>query len=127
MGRILVADDDANIQAVLRYRLEAAGHRVLLASDGAETLDLIASEAPDAIVLDLMMPIIDGIQVLETLAADDHLNRIPVLVLTARVDKAAEVRLYGKPVMEKPFSPREVTERIENLLALAPSIPLAEL
>jgi DNA-binding response OmpR family regulator len=127
MGRILVADDDPNIQAVLRYRLEAAGHSVIVASDGSETLDLIAAQAPDAIILDLMMPIIDGIQVLETLAADESLGRIPVLVLTARVDKAAEVGIFGKPVMEKPFSPREVTERIDALLGAEEGIPLAEL
>lgn len=116
MSRILVADDDVNIQAVLRYCLEASGHAVLTASDGAETLEVIATETPDAVVLDLMMPVIDGIEVLETLSSDGTLSRIPMLILTARVDKTDAVRVYGKPVVEKPFSPRDVALQIENML-----------
>ena len=119
MGRILVADDDVNIQAVLRYCLEASGHSVLTASDGAETLEVIASETPDAVVLDLMMPVIDGIEVLETLSSEGTLGAIPMLILTARVDKTEEVRVFGKPGVKKPFSPRDVAQRIEDMLVPA--------
>lgn len=119
MGRILVADDDVNIQAVLRYCLEASGHAVLTASDGAETLDVIEAETPDAVVLDLMMPVIDGIEVLEKLSSEGNLERIPLLILTARVDKTEEVRVFGKPVVEKPFSPRDVAQQIEDMLVPA--------
>jgi CheY-like chemotaxis protein len=116
MTRILVVDDDVNIQAVLRYRLEAAGHDVVTAADGAEALQMIEADAPDAVVLDLMMPLMDGIEVLERMAREPALARIPVLVLTARVDKIDTVRSYGTVVVQKPFSPRDVTERIADML-----------
>lgn len=119
MGRILVADDDVNIQAVLRYCLEASGHAVLTASDGAETLEVINAETPDAVVLDLMMPVIDGIEVLEALSTEGTLDQIPLLILTARVDKKDEVRVFGKTVVEKPFSPRDVARQIEDMLVPA--------
>jgi DNA-binding response OmpR family regulator len=116
MTRILVVDDDVNIQAVLRYRLEAAGHSVVTAADGAEALEVISTNPPDAVVLDLMMPLVDGIEVLEQMAKDASMKKIPVLVLTARVDKIDAVRSYGTAVVQKPFSPRDVTERIEDMI-----------
>jgi DNA-binding response OmpR family regulator len=116
MTRILVVDDDVNIQAVLRYRLEAAGHIVLTAADGAEALAVMKAERPDAVVLDLMMPRVDGIEVLDQMAREPILQSTPVLVLTARVDKIEAVRSYGTVVMQKPFSPRDVTERIADML-----------
>ena len=127
MARILVVDDDVNIQAVLRYRLEAAGHQVVTAGDGAEALERIQSEPPDAVILDLMMPLVDGIEVLESMAKSTSLEKIPVLVLTARVDKIDAVSAYGTAVVQKPFSPRDVTERVEELLSNDPAIPTAEL
>jgi two-component system alkaline phosphatase synthesis response regulator PhoP len=127
MSRILVVDDDVNIQAVLRYRLEAAGHTVITAADGAEALERITADDPDAIILDLMMPLVDGIEVLEMMAKDSTLNKIPVLVLTARVDKIDAVQAYGTAVVQKPFSPRDVTERVEELLSQRRTIPAAEL
>lgn len=119
---ILVVDDDVNIQAVLRYRLEAAGHSVVTAADGAEALELISSDAPDAVILDLMMPLVDGIEVLEQMARDASLHAIPVLVLTARVDKIDAARSFGTAVVQKPFSPRDVTERIEDMLDQGPPV-----
>lgn len=119
--RILVVDDDVNIQAVLRYRLEAAGHTVVTAADGAEALEIMHVDPPDAVVLDLMMPLVDGIEVLDQMARDASLKRIPVLVLTARVDKIEAVRSYGTVVVQKPFSPRDVTERIADMLDEEPS------
>jgi CheY-like chemotaxis protein len=116
MTQILVVDDDVNIQAVLRYRLEAAGHTVITAADGAEALTTMRAQRPDAVVLDLMMPLVDGIEVLDKMAQDPSLADIPVLVLTARVDKIEAVRSYGTVVVQKPFSPRDVTERIADLL-----------
>lgn len=127
MARILVVDDDINIQAVLRYRLEAAGHSVITAGDGAEALEKITTSAPDAVILDLMMPLVDGIEVLETMAKNTSLKSIPVLVLTARVDKIEAVTSFGTAVVQKPFSPRDVTERIEDLLDQRRLIPAAEM
>jgi DNA-binding response OmpR family regulator len=127
VSRILVVDDDINIQAVLRYRLEAAGHAVITAGDGAEALERITDGDPDAVILDLMMPLVDGIEVLEAMARDETLKKIPVLVLTARVDKIDAVTAFGTAVVQKPFSPRDVTERVEDLLSQRKAIPAAEL
>ena len=118
MARILVADDHAHILTALRHGLEPRGHEVITASTGAEALALIASERPQAIVLDLVLPDIDGIDVLRSLAADRQLGRIPLLVLTGRVDRAPEAEAFGKPVVEKPFSVRDLTQRLEAMVAI---------
>jgi DNA-binding response OmpR family regulator len=117
MARVLVADDDPAIVSVVRYRLERDGHDVTTALDGAEALTCIAADRPDAVVLDISMPEVSGIDVLESLAAEPGLCDIPVLVLTARVDQAQLVGRLGCPVMEKPFSPTDLTRRVEALIA----------
>jgi CheY-like chemotaxis protein len=80
---ILVADDDELLRQLLEHRLEADGYRVVTASNGQEALERVRIEQPDLVVLDAMMPVLDGFAVLNTLQDDPELRGIPVLMLTA--------------------------------------------
>jgi CheY-like chemotaxis protein len=80
---ILVADDDELLRQLLEHRLEAGGYRVVTASNGQEALERVRIEQPDLVVLDAMMPVLDGFAVLNTLQDDPELRGIPVLMLTA--------------------------------------------
>jgi two-component system response regulator MprA len=114
---ILVADDDRNLLNMLRRTLSYEGFRVVTAGDGQETLARVEAERPEAIVLDWMMPELDGVQVLARLRADG--NETPILMLTAR--DAIEDRVEGLQVgaddyLVKPFAPTELVARLRALL-----------
>ncbi|MDP3676887.1 MAG: response regulator [Novosphingobium sp.] len=114
-----MADDDAILVEMVRFRLEGAGHKVLCASDGEVALDLARTERPDLIVLDSMMPIVSGPEVLARLKADEQLKAIPVVMLTARKGESDVVAALQSGVDEyltKPFIPRELLVRIDSLL-----------
>src|SRR5258705_10561536 len=95
MATILVVDDEPDIRALIQLNLELDGHPVGLAANGSEALDRVSEEVPDVMLLDLMMPEVDGWQVLETIkaATDLDVNRIPVLMLTAH--DSADDRIRG--------------------------------
>ena len=116
-ARVLITDDDAGIRDLLRDQLEAAGFETKIARDGHEALDRIASFRPDAMVLDLSMPGLDGFGVLQSL--QDQAIRLPVLVLTARHD-ASDVRkavsLGARDYLAKPFTEAQLKARIARLL-----------
>jgi len=116
-ARVLITDDDAGIRDLLRDQLEAAGFETKVARDGHEALDRIASFRPDAMVLDLSMPGLDGFGVLQSL--QDQAVRLPVLVLTARHD-ASDVRkavsLGARDYLAKPFTEAQLKARIARLL-----------
>lgn len=116
-ARVLITDDDAGIRDLLRDQLEAAGFETKVARDGHEALDRIASFRPDAMVLDLSMPGLDGFGVLKSL--QDQAVRLPVLVLTARHD-ASDVRkavsLGARDYLAKPFTEAQLKARIARLL-----------
>ena len=116
-ARVLITDDDAGIRDLLRDQLEAAGFETKVARDGHEALDSIASFRPDAMVLDLSMPGLDGFGVLQSL--QDQAIRLPVLVLTARHD-ASDVRkavsLGARDYLAKPFTEAQLKARIARLL-----------
>lgn len=116
-ARVLITDDDAGIRDLLRDQLEAAGFETKVARDGHEALDRIASFRPDAMVLDLSMPGLDGFGVLQSL--QDQAIRLPVLVLTARHD-ASDVRkavsLGARDYLGKPFTEAQLKARIARLL-----------
>ncbi|MGH7265254.1 MAG: response regulator transcription factor, partial [Candidatus Rokuibacteriota bacterium] len=84
MARILLADDERHIGDMVTFKLTNGGHHVLRAHDGEEALRLAATERPDLLILDVMMPVLDGFQVLRQLKADPALAPIPVIMLTAR-------------------------------------------
>jgi DNA-binding response OmpR family regulator len=115
---VLVVDDEPDILLLHRLNLEAAGHRVVLAADGMVALDRIADDRPDAVVLDVMMPVLDGWGVLERLQGRP--DRPPVIVVsaylsTANVDRARDLGAAG--FLAKPYDPDELVRRVAALLA----------
>lgn len=118
MGTVLVVDDEPDILLLHRLNLEAAGHRVVLAADGITALDRIADERPDAVVLDVMMPALDGWGVLERLRVHD--TPPPVLVVSAKsapTDVQRAKDLGAADYLAKPYDPEELLRRVAALLA----------
>ena len=116
---VLVADDDDDILALVTFRLERAGCRVLRAADGAQALDLARELKPDLAVLDVMMPRLSGLEVARALREDERTRELPVILLTARVrdsDVQAGLEAGATSYVRKPFSPRELWEHVEALL-----------
>ncbi|WP_235451366.1 response regulator transcription factor [Yonghaparkia sp. Root332] len=122
MSRILIVEDEPDVLLLLENRVRGAGHDVQSASDGERGLELALSESPDLIILDWMMPKLDGIEVLERLRADEVGGRIKVLMLTARSQQNDVDRAFAAGANDyivKPFSSRELVERIAILLEAA--------
>lgn len=120
MPTILVADDDELLAALVQFKLEAAGHNVVVAENGAVALEAAERERPDLIVLDAMMPIMTGSEVLTRLKVDSALAMIPVIMLTARrnqEDVAAALQSGAADYLTKPFNPEELLVRVEAALA----------
>lgn len=116
MRRVLVVDDEPHIRTVLRAYLEADGFDVSEASDGNEALAVLRSSNPDLVLLDVMMPGIDGLEVLRQLRA---VNDVYVILITARaeeVDKLVGLGIGADDYVTKPFSPREVAARVKAVL-----------
>ena len=119
MVRVLVIDDEAPIRLLCRVNLEAAGMEVREAEDGLVGLAAAREERPDVILLDVMMPGMDGWQVLEELLGDEQTQDIPIVFLTARAelrDQARGLELGGVDYVTKPFNPLELAPLVENLL-----------
>jgi CheY-like chemotaxis protein len=118
--RILICDDDPAILRVLQVNLEVEGYTTLLAHHGEEALEVAAKENPDLIILDIMMPRLDGYQTCERLKADDSLKDIPVVFLSAKAQQSdiEKGKTYGvADYLTKPFDPDVLVETIERLLA----------
>ena len=114
---ILVVEDEMSIATLLKYNLEKSGFKVLLAHDGKKGLELALNETPDLILLDLMLPELDGMEVCKELRSS-RVN-IPIIMLTARddeFDKVLGLELGADDYMTKPFSPREVIARVKAVL-----------
>ena len=118
--RILVIDDESDIREVTKMALEVTkGWTVLTAASGSEGIQTASEEAPDAILLDLMMPIMDGFATLELLRADERVAHIPVILFTAKdhrsaAERAAEVGDVG--LIEKPFDPLTLGDQVAGML-----------
>jgi two-component system alkaline phosphatase synthesis response regulator PhoP len=113
---ILVVDDEPKIVTVLKGYLEQAGFRVVTAADGQMALTTFRHEKPDLVVLDLTLPLIDGLDVCRTLRRE---SSIPVIMLTARaeeIDKLVGLELGADDYVTKPFSPREIVARVRAVL-----------
>lgn len=122
MARILVVDDEPDVLLLCRVNLLHAGHEVLEASDGEQGLAVATSEVPDAIVLDLMLPLLDGYGVLYALMDDERTHDIPVLVLTAKAQREDRVRCWeqgASEYMTKPFSPAALSEALVQLIEMS--------
>ena len=119
MTRVLVIDDEAAIRLLCRVNLEAEGMEVLEASDGETGLELARSRRPDAILLDVMMPGVDGWRVAEELLSEDVTSDIPILFVTARAelrDRARGLDIGGFEYITKPFNPIELASLVQNLV-----------
>lgn len=115
--KVLVVDDEQSIVTLLQYNLEQAGYTVVTAMDGEEGIQLAADENPDLMVLDLMLPKLDGIEVCKQLRQQKIM--VPILMLTAKddeFDKVLGLELGADDYMTKPFSPREVVARVKAIL-----------
>jgi DNA-binding response OmpR family regulator len=116
---VLVADDDPDILALVSFRLERAGYDVLGAHDGEEALRLAVEHAPDLAVLDVMMPKLDGYEVTTRLRQNGATRRMPIILLTARVQEADIARGFevgADDYVKKPFSPQELGARVQAIL-----------
>jgi two-component system phosphate regulon response regulator PhoB len=117
--KILVIDDEPDAIELVAFNLKSAGFQVVTAVDGAEALRQARSTAPDLIVLDLMLPEIDGLDVCKLLRRDPVTAAIPILMLTAKaseVDRILGLELGAEDYVTKPFSPRELVLRIRKIL-----------
>jgi two-component system, OmpR family, alkaline phosphatase synthesis response regulator PhoP len=117
MKKVLVVDDEQSIVTLLKYNLQQAGYEVLTAMDGEEGKNLALSKTPDLIILDLMLPKMDGIEVCKQLRQQKLST--PILMLTAKdeeFDKVLGLELGADDYMTKPFSPREVIARVKAIL-----------
>jgi DNA-binding response OmpR family regulator len=122
--RVLVIDDEPDVLMLCRVNLEIAGHQVLEAASGEEGLTLAARETPDVIVLDVMLPRKDGLEVLEDLGADARTSTTPVILLTAktlREDRLAGWRAGCTEYITKPFSPIALAATVDRVVEMSPS------
>jgi DNA-binding response OmpR family regulator len=118
-GRILIVDDEAAIRLVCRVNLQSAGFDTLEASDGKNALAMARTEKPDLILLDVMMPELDGWSVAEQLAAEPDTGEIPILFLSARsevADQARGLELGGIGYVVKPFDPVDLAAMVQQVL-----------
>lgn len=116
---ILVADDDRDILQLVSFRLERADYEVVQANDGEEALRLVKELRPDLAVLDLMMPKLNGYDVIREIRRDEETKAIPVILLTARVQEADVARGFeagADDYLKKPFSPQELRARVQAIL-----------
>ncbi|MGH7726550.1 MAG: winged helix-turn-helix domain-containing protein [Candidatus Eiseniibacteriota bacterium] len=116
---ILIVDDEREIRELLRYNLERQGYHVLTAQNGEEALSRIFSTRPDVVLLDLLLPGLNGLEVLREVRAEPSTKDLPVLLLTARgaeMDKLLGFERGADDYVTKPFSPREVIARVEAVL-----------
>ena len=119
-GIVLVADDDEDIRALVAYRLASGGFEILSARNGEEALQLAAERRPDLAILDVMMPLVDGLEVTRRFRADPRTERVPVILLTASVQEADVARGFeagADDYLRKPFSPQELGMRVHAILA----------
>jgi DNA-binding response OmpR family regulator len=117
--KILVVDDEPDALEVLAFKLKEAGYLPLLARDGARALALAREEQPAVVILDLMLPEVDGLEVCKLLRREPRTATIPVIMLTARaaeMDRVIGLELGADDYVTKPFSPRELMLRVRRLL-----------
>jgi DNA-binding response OmpR family regulator len=120
MKKILIVDDEPNIVMTLEYTFKKSNYEVFIARDGQEALDILKTNFPDVIILDIMMPMVDGFATLEQIRKDANLQHTKVLFLSAK-NKESDIEkglaLGADAYMTKPFSIKKVVEKVEELLS----------
>lgn len=120
MKKILIVDDEPNIVMALEYTFKKSNYEVFIARDGQEALDILKSNFPDLIILDIMMPMVDGFATLEQIRKDANLQHTKVMFLSAK-NKESDIEkglaLGADAYMTKPFSIKKVVEQVEELLS----------
>jgi diguanylate cyclase (GGDEF)-like protein len=117
--KILIADDEPHIRRILQFLLEQAGYEVVAAADGRQALALLAQESPDLVLLDVMMPHLDGFAVLAEMRQNRETSRLPVIMLTARGESTARIKGLksgANDYVAKPFDHEELLARVANML-----------
>ena len=125
-ARVLVVDDEPHIVELVRYNLEQEGFGVSVAYDGQQALARVRNDHPDLVVLDLMLPAMDGVEVCRKIRGE---SAVPILMLTARdreLDRVAGLELGADDYVTKPFSPRELVARIRAILRRTSGVTLPE-
>ena len=121
-GKVLVVDDEIYIVHILDFSLGMEGYEVITALDGEQALERMESDRPDLVVLDIMMPKLDGYEVCRTIKSNPASRHIPVILLSAKgrnVDQKMGFDVGADDYITKPFSPRKLVERINQLLGQA--------
>ena len=119
MSKILLADDHPDIVRLLEIALRAEGHTILTAYDGAQALEAVQAERPDLVILDVMMPQVDGFRVLNRIKTDPELRHITVVMLTVRdqpEDMALGLDIGADYYVPKPFRPGEIATLVRRIL-----------
>jgi CheY-like chemotaxis protein len=121
--RVLVVDDEPDVLLLCRVNLEFEGYEVVEAPDGEEAMERLREQSFDVMLLDVMMPRMDGWQVLEAVKADDELKDLPVVMLTAKVQDQDQIRGWSHGAADyitKPFSPLALSQVLQDVLATDP-------
>ncbi len=127
--KILIVDDEPNIVASVKYNLEREGFRVVSADDGRKAVDLAVREVPDLVLLDWMLPGLDGLEVCRALRGHEATRTVPIIMVTVRseeTDKVVGLEVGADDFVTKPFSPRELVARIKAHLRRGQAPPSAE-
>jgi DNA-binding response OmpR family regulator len=118
MQRVLIVDDDPDIQQLVSYNFSQAGFEVATAASGRKAIESVQKQLPDLIILDLMLPDIDGMEVCRTLRQRENTRQIPIIMLTARgeeIDRVIGFELGADDYVSKPFSTRELVLRVKSI------------
>lgn len=120
--KVLIVDDEKDILDLVRYHLEKAGFQCLVGTDGSTALRLMREQRPDLLILDLMLPGLDGLEICRLLRRDPATARLPIIMLTAKaeeVDRVVGLEVGADDYVVKPFSPRELVARVKTILRRA--------
>jgi len=117
--KIILAEDEPQIARLIKFKLEREGYEVIWEKDGGAALESIKENTPDLVLLDIMMPVMDGYQVLKKIKEDENLKNIPVIMLTAKGqerDIVKGIEMGSEDYIVKPFRPAELVARIKKVL-----------